>query len=172
MRKPALNLRILFAISFLGVASAQQEKIPGFDPANLDRSVSPCENFYRFSCGGWTDNNPIPSDQARWGRFDDLRERNLLALREILEEAQAASSPDPVQRKIGVYYGACMDEAGIEQRGVAPLVEQLAPGGWMVLPVGRAVQELMVVERREDGSVHRRRLGGVRFVPMTGEAQQ
>ena len=110
-----------------GPVLAQKASIPGFDPANLDRSVSPCENFYRFSCGGWTDRNPIPADQSRWGRFDDLRERNQMALREILEEAAAKSNPDPLERQIGAYYGACMDEPGIEKRGAAPLEAQLAP---------------------------------------------
>jgi predicted metalloendopeptidase len=115
------------AIVLAGALHAQQPAIPGFDPANLDRSVSPCENFYRFSCGGWTDRNPVPADQSRWGRFDDLRERNLKAMRAILEEASAKANPDPIERKIGAYYGACMDEAGIQERGLDPLERQLEP---------------------------------------------
>ncbi len=51
-----------------------------------------------------------------------------------------------------------------------PLVEQLAVGGRMILPVGEAYQELILITRDEEG-VHRRRLIGVRFVPMTGEVQ-
>jgi len=51
-----------------------------------------------------------------------------------------------------------------------PLVEQLAVGGRLVLPVGRFHQELMVIKREADGVVRERSVG-VRFVPMTGEAQ-
>ncbi len=51
-----------------------------------------------------------------------------------------------------------------------PLIDQLAPGGRLVIPVGDAHQELVVVERSVDGSVHQFTAGGVRFVPMTGEA--
>jgi len=51
-----------------------------------------------------------------------------------------------------------------------PLVEQLAPGGRLVLPVGDWAQELVVVEKQADGSTREWSEIGVRFVPMTGEA--
>ncbi len=54
----------------------------------------------------------------------------------------------------------------------APLIEQLAPGGRLVIPVGTTHQELLVIEKSEDGSVNRFTHGGVRFVPMTGEAER
>jgi protein-L-isoaspartate(D-aspartate) O-methyltransferase len=53
-----------------------------------------------------------------------------------------------------------------------PLVEQLAPGGRMIIPVGRFQQDLMVIEKQEDGTVQRWSEIPVAFVPMTGEAQQ
>jgi protein-L-isoaspartate(D-aspartate) O-methyltransferase len=54
----------------------------------------------------------------------------------------------------------------------APLIDQLAPGGRLVIPVGSVHQELLVVEKAQDGSVRRFSAGGVRFVPMTGQAQK
>ena len=53
-----------------------------------------------------------------------------------------------------------------------PLIDQLAPGGKLVIPVGQWYQELLLIERDQDGKVHRHRGIGVRFVPMTGEAQK
>jgi protein-L-isoaspartate(D-aspartate) O-methyltransferase len=53
-----------------------------------------------------------------------------------------------------------------------PLVEQLAVGGRLVLPVGERSQELVVVEKQPDGSTRQWTEVPVRFVPMTGEAQQ
>lgn len=53
-----------------------------------------------------------------------------------------------------------------------PLIEQLAPGGRLLIPVGQLHQELIVIEKAADGSVSRHAYGGVRFVPMTGEAQR
>lgn len=49
-----------------------------------------------------------------------------------------------------------------------PLIDQLAPGGRLVIPVGTSYQELMVIEKRFDGSIKRWSVAPVRFVPMTG----
>jgi len=52
-----------------------------------------------------------------------------------------------------------------------PLVDQLAPGGRLVIPVGRGFQELLVVEKDAQGRISRRSVADVAFVPMTGEAE-
>jgi predicted metalloendopeptidase len=102
--------------------STQQPKpIPMFDATALDRSIDPCVDFYQFSCGNWLKNNPIPPDQSRWGRFDELSEHNRAVLREILESAAQASNRNPNQQKIGDYYASCMDEDSINKKGAAVL---------------------------------------------------
>ena len=53
-----------------------------------------------------------------------------------------------------------------------PLVAQLKPGGRLVIPVGTDNQALRVVEKAATGEISVRRVFGVRFVPMTGRAQQ
>lgn len=50
-----------------------------------------------------------------------------------------------------------------------PLIEQLKPGGKMVIPVGDTVQWLLIVERDEKGNVKKNNWGSVRFVPLRGE---
>ncbi len=52
------------------------------------------------------------------------------------------------------------------------LVEQLAPGGKLVIPVGDRWQHLVLVEKAEDGSVSEKKVHPVTFVPMTGEAEK
>jgi protein-L-isoaspartate(D-aspartate) O-methyltransferase len=52
-----------------------------------------------------------------------------------------------------------------------PLLQQLRPGGRMVLPVGGLDQDLLVLTKLADGSVRQEKVLPVRFVPMTGEAQ-
>ena len=52
------------------------------------------------------------------------------------------------------------------------LVDQLVPGGRMVIPVGDVLQQLVVVEKQPNGTIRKRSAATVRFVPMTGEAHQ
>ncbi|HMF90497.1 MAG TPA: M13 family metallopeptidase [Candidatus Angelobacter sp.] len=93
-----------------------------FDLGAMDKTVDPCEDFYQYACGNWRKNNPIPSDQARWGRFNELAEYNRQILRKILEAA-SANDPKrtPVVQKIGDMYQSCMDEATVNAKGAAPL---------------------------------------------------
>lgn len=94
----------------------------GFNVSNIDKSVDPCSNFFEYACGTWIKNNPIPSDRARWSRFEELSARNDNILRDILETASAKKvAAGSIEQKIGDYYVSCMDEKGIEAKGTAPL---------------------------------------------------
>src|SRR5258708_16424357 len=59
----------------------------GFDPKWLDSTAKPCEDFFQYACGTWLSANPIPPEFSRWGRFDELADRNRQELRVILEKA-------------------------------------------------------------------------------------
>jgi len=105
-----------------GASSAKPGEYSSFDLTAIDKSVDPCQDFYRYACGNWLKNNPIPPDQSSWGRFNELHERNQAILRGILEK-QSVDNPgrDAVNQKIGDYYYSCMDEAAIEAKGTAPV---------------------------------------------------
>ncbi|HET9365967.1 MAG TPA: M13 family metallopeptidase, partial [Candidatus Angelobacter sp.] len=97
-----------------------------FDLSAMDKSVNPCDDFYEYACGTWRKDNPIPSDQARWGRFNELADYNRQFLHNILEKA-SANDPKrtPVMQKIGDMYQSCMDEPAVNAKGSTPLKPEL-----------------------------------------------
>jgi putative endopeptidase len=99
---------------------------PSLDVSNLDRSVDPCVDFYKFSCGGWQKNNPIPADQSGWSVYAKLGNENQQFLWGILEADAKATKRSAVQQKVGDYFASCMDTAAIDALGVKPVAGELA----------------------------------------------
>jgi putative endopeptidase len=93
----------------------------GLDPTAIDRSVDPCDDFFQYACGGWLKQTEIPADRARYGRFAQIGDRNEVLLKGLLEDAArtsaAGAAADADTTALGNFYGACMDEAAVEQAG-------------------------------------------------------
>jgi putative endopeptidase len=98
---------------------------PSLDLSSMDRTVDPCVDFYKFSCGGWIKNNPIPADQAAWSVYAKLENDNQQFLWGILDEDAKATQRTPVQQKVGDYFESCTDTDAIDRNGMVPLVTDL-----------------------------------------------
>lgn len=100
----------------------------GLNLASLDRSVSPCQDFYKFADGGWIDSHAIPSGETSWSVIDELKLHNQEVLRHILEQAaagRARAAPGSIERKLGDFYAACMNTPAIDAAGWKPLAPEL-----------------------------------------------
>ncbi len=105
-------------------APVEPKALRSFDTAAIDKSADPCTNFYQYACGNWRKNNPIPSDQARWGTFNELGERNNYLL--YTELKQAADAPkSAMQRQYGTFFGACMNVDQADKLGAQPIEPSL-----------------------------------------------
>jgi putative endopeptidase len=104
----------------------QAPKLEHFDPNSIDKQLSPCDDFYKYTCTKWLTANPIPHDEVFWSTGSNLQLWNEALLRDTLEASSKDDSKrTPVQQKIGDYWAACMDESGIEAAGLKPLQPEL-----------------------------------------------
>src|SRR5437762_139615 len=98
----------------------------GVDVSLIDRGVAPCDDFFRFANGKWLERTEIPLEEAAYGGFTEVRDRNLEILRKVAEDATRSSAPNgSVEQKVGDYWASAMDEAAIEAAGIVPLREEL-----------------------------------------------
>jgi len=95
------------------------------DPANMDLSVKPGDNFYLYANGAWIKNTPIPSSKTRWGSFDMLSEESSFALKQLLEDAAKRPGTNSLMKRVGDFFASGMDSITIERSGYEPIKKYL-----------------------------------------------
>lgn len=131
-------LRIFLAILVLfmssGLARGADKQAPsmpaasGIDLQYVDKAIRPQDDFFRHVNGKWLANTEIPSDRARYGSFDRLRDLAEEQLRAIVEDLAAAKDlpAGSEARKIADLYNSFMDQAAAETHGLKPLQKEFA----------------------------------------------
>jgi putative endopeptidase len=149
-------MRILrLALSMLVCAFpilAQDKALHGIDVSDIDRKVSPCQDFYEFANGTWRANNPIPPSMVMWSKRWAAGESTKEVLHGILEEAaahSASAAPKSTDRLIGDYYGACMDQKQIDAQGVKAISRELD----LVQSIGSLTELQRVIARLNEEAI-------------------
>ena len=113
-------------LSLMTACGGQQALQTGIDIANLDTTVAPGTDFYRFATGGWADAHPLTAEYARFGSFDQLAENNRLQLRELIEGVAAQENEaGSIADKIASMYNSAMDSVSLNKQGLEPIREDL-----------------------------------------------
>src|SRR5689334_16156353 len=102
---------------------------PEQDPLvrNMDASVSPGSDFFKYACGRWLKENPIPASERGWGIANLVNEetyRQRLGICQDAAKSKAAKGTN--EQKIGDYWAAGMDSVTVDKQGIEPLKPWLA----------------------------------------------
>ncbi len=121
------NILPFMALSLLTACGGRQAALTtGIDLANLDTTVAPGTDFYRFATGGWTDSHPLTAEYARFSSFDQLAENNKVQLRELIENTAAQQNePGSIADKIAQMYNSAMDSVSLNAQHTEPIREDL-----------------------------------------------
>lgn len=132
---------IVSAIASLGIVACKQEKpeekTPGIALENMDTTVKPTDDFFRYVNGNWIDKTEIPDDQTSWGGFNQLRKKTdadvLGILNTAIEERNfpkvkdaKGNEIDSDQEKAVNYYQTIMDTVARNAQGKEPVMPFLA----------------------------------------------
>ena len=113
---------VLFASATMTV-DAQAQLKSGIDMSNLDTSVRPVDDFYKYACGGWMKNNPLPAAYSRFGSFDQLALDNNKRINSILTDLlKNTYQAGTTEQKLSDFYKLAMDSVRRNSEGVKPVM--------------------------------------------------
>ena len=135
------------------LSAGAQNLSSGIDKANMDLSVKPGTDFYRYAAGGWLKKNPLDAEHTSNGAFTDLYEQNQKRIQGLILEY--ATHPQPkgtLGQKLGSLYNLMMDSVRLNREGYAPLKPTLAR-----IAAIKSVREYQIVtsqlDRRGDNTM-------------------
>jgi putative endopeptidase len=121
MKRIVLSAAFALCILILPAALSAQATTKFIDPANMDLSIKPGDNFYLYANGNWMKNTPIPASKTRWGSFNILAYESSQALKGLLEDASTNAGNNNLMTRVGDYYASAMDSIAIEKLGNQPI---------------------------------------------------
>ena len=132
--KSILIVSVLAVFAFIGCKeepkeeTAMVEKIPGINLDNMDKTVSPKDDFYNYVNGTWAKSTVIPEDETRWGGFGVLRKDTRADVLEILKTSKELGKYEEGsdQKKALLVFESELDTVARNEAGIKPLLPILA----------------------------------------------
>jgi len=128
LRTPLLLAAFAVSMFVPAVSNAGPTLPRELDPLvqNMDPSVSPGADFFKYACGGWLKRNPIPASERGWGIANLVNEETYRQRLTILEGAAAENAPaGSSAQKVGDFWATAMDSAKADRLGAQPLAPYL-----------------------------------------------
>jgi len=123
------GLALLFSAVFSSCSHKKsEESYAASDPVfkNMDTTVHPGNDFFKYANGGWIKKNPIPAAYSSWGIGNLVQEEIREKLKKINEDALKENAAKGTNsQKIADFYFSGMDTVGIEKRGISDLKAEL-----------------------------------------------
>jgi putative endopeptidase len=108
------------------VVETPKEPNSGIELANMDKTIRPGDDFFKYVNGAWLDATEIPADKARYGAFDILRDESQESVKVIIEESATGDfAKGSDEQKVGDLYNSFLDTKTRDGRGIAPLQPEL-----------------------------------------------
>ena len=125
---PLFRMMVLVVIfSFAAFLAKAAPMGPGLDPSEVDRSIKPGDDFYRYANGGWLKTAVIPAGQSSFDTRAILVQKTSQRVSDLIQDAASAKNPKgSAAQKVGDYYASFVDQDGIETKGLTPLAGEMA----------------------------------------------
>jgi putative endopeptidase len=113
---------LIAAFACTSILAMAQEKYQAINPNYMDKTVRPQDDLYGFVNGNWNKITEIPSDRARWGSFDELRENTDKVTLKLVEDLLGQQYPEGSnEQKIVDLYNSYTNLKARNKTGLAPI---------------------------------------------------
>nr|XP_031838249.1 neprilysin-4 [Nomia melanderi] len=92
---------------------------------SMDTSVDPCDDFYKYACGKWSEEHPMPDNSLTNSWFEERRERVFRRIRELLRDNVTRNNAPWAVSQAKILYNSCMVVHAVDELGLTPLFELL-----------------------------------------------